>query len=451
MSDNNVLKLSQPSTFSDPLTEVLRSGARSLLARAVEAEVAAFLDGHSEARTEEGRRRVVRHGHLPEREIMTGIGPVAVRAPRVRDRTGLGADRIRFSSALLPPYARRSKSLEVLIPALYLKGISTGDFAEALAALLGPDAGGLSASTVARLTEVWADEHAHWLKRDLSARHYVYFWADGIHVQARLEDDAQCLLVIIGATPEGKKELVGLIDGVRESAQSWRELLLDLKRRGLAVAPELAIADGALGFWKAIEEVWPRTRSQRCWVHKTANVLNKLPKSRHSKAKRALQEIWMAETRNHADSAFDAFIETYAVKYDKAAACLVKDRATMLAFYDFPAEHWKHLRTTNPIESTFATVRQPTSPGGSLLRRTLAESSTGVDTTDERSMSFRHAGRAEQRANSLPQTFVRRSRTGAGQEPAADRRRSGDQRDSELLRRRARRHADDGAPERGLP
>ena len=265
MSDNNVLKLSQPSTFSDPLTEVLRSGARSLLARAVEAEVAAFLDGHSEARTEEGRRRLVRHGHLPEREIMTGIGPVAVCAPRVRDRTGLGADRIRFSSALLPPYARRSKSLEVLIPVLYLKGISTGDFAEALAALLGPDAGGLSASTVARLTEVWADEHAHWLKRDLSARHYVYFWADGIHVQARLKDNAQCLLVIIGATPEGKKELVGLIDGVRESAQSWRELLLDLKRRGLAVAPELAIADGALGFWKAIEEVWPRTRSQRCW------------------------------------------------------------------------------------------------------------------------------------------------------------------------------------------
>ena len=360
MSDDTVLKLSQPSTFSDPLTEVLRSGARSLLARAVEAEVAAFLDGHSEARTEEGRRRLVRHGHLPEREIMTGIGPVAVRAPRVRDRTGQGAERIRFSSALLPPYARRSKSLEVLIPVLYLKGISTGDFAEALAALLGPDAGGLSASTVARLTEVWADEHAHWLKRDLSARHYVYFWADGIHVQARLEDDAQCLLVIIGATPEGKKELVGLIDGVRESAQSWRELLLDLKRRGLAVAPELAIADGALGFWKAIEEVWPRTRSQRCWVHKTANVLNKLPKSRHSKAKRALQEIWMAETRNHADSAFDAFIETYAVKYDKAAACLVKDRETMLAFYDFPAEHWKHLRTTNPIESTFATVRHRT-------------------------------------------------------------------------------------------
>ena len=311
-------------------------------------------------RTEEGRRRLVRHGHLPEREIMTGIGPVAVRAPRVRDRTGQGTDRIRFNSALLPPYARRSKSLEVLIPVLYLKGISTGDFAEALAALLGPDADGLSASTVGAAHRGLGGRARALAEAGSVGQALCLLLADGIHVQARLEDDAQCLLVIIGATPEGKKELVGLIDGVRESAQSWRELLLDLKRRGLAVAPELAIADGALGFWKAIEEVWPRTRSQRCWVHKTANVLNKLPKGQHSKAKRALQEIWMAETRNDADSAFDAFIETYAVKYDKAAACLVKDRATMLAFYDFPAEHWKHLRTTNPIESTFATVRHRT-------------------------------------------------------------------------------------------
>ena len=280
--------------------------------------------------------------------------------PYEPDIAGVKAAPFRFSSALLPPYVRRSKSLEVLIPILYLKGISTGDFTEALAALLGPDAGGLSASSIARLTEVWAGEHAHWLKRDLSARRYVYFWADGIHVQARLEDDAQCLLVIIGATPEGKKELVGLIDGVRESTQSWRELLLDLKRRGLAMGPELAVADGALGFWKAIEEVWSRTRGQRCWVHKTANVLNKLPKSQQSKAKRALQDIWMAETRSDADNAFDTFIETYAVKYEKAAACLAKDRETLLAFYDFPAEHWKHLRTTNPIESTFATVRHRT-------------------------------------------------------------------------------------------
>ena len=305
---------------------MLRNGARALLAQAVEAEVAALLSGHADKLTDEGRQRLVRHGHLPEREIMTGIGPVAVRCPRVRDRVGEGAERIRFSSAILPPYARRTKSLEVLIPILYLKGISTGDFEEALVALLGKDAGGLSASTVARLKDVWADEHMRWSKRDLSAKRYVYFWVDGIHVQARLEDEAQCLLVIIGATPEGKKELVGLIDGVRESALSWRELLLDLKRRGLAMAPELAVADGALGFWQAVEEVWPKTRGQRCWVHKTANVLNKLPKSQQSKAKRALQEIWMAETRSDALTAFDAFIETWGVKYDKAAECLIKDR-----------------------------------------------------------------------------------------------------------------------------
>ena len=360
MTDNNVFDLSQPGTFSDPLTEVLRSGARALLAQAVEAEVAAFLGSHADQRTVDGRQRVVRHGHLPEREIMTGIGPVPVRTPRVRDRVGHGAERIRFNSAILPRYARRSKSLEVLIPILYLKGVSSSDFDEALAALLGPGAGGLSASSVARLKDAWADEHARWLKRDLSARRYVYFWADGIHVQARLEEEAQCLLVIIGATPEGKKEFVGLIDGLRESRQSWRELLLDLRRRGLEIGPELAVADGALGFWQALEEVWPKTRGQRCWVHKTANVLNKLPKSQQSRAKRALQEIWMAETRKHAEAAFDAFIETYALKYEKAVACLTKDREALLAFYDFPAEHWKHLRTTNPIESTFATVRHRT-------------------------------------------------------------------------------------------
>lgn len=360
MTDNSVFKLTQPGTFSDPLTEVLRGGARALLAQAVEAEVAAFLDGHAEERTEDGRRRLVRHGHLPEREIMTGIGPVAVRTPRVRDRVGQGEARIRFTSAMLPPYARRTKSLEVLLPILYLKGLSTGDFAAALGALLGPDAGGLSAATIARLKEAWAEEHARWCKADLSARRYVYLWADGIHVQARLETEAQCLLVIIGATPEGKKELVGLVDGVRESAQSWRELLLDLKRRGLAIGPELAVADGALGFWQAIEEVWPTTRGQRCWVHKTANVLNKLPNSLQAKAKRALHEIWMAETRTDAEAAFGAFVETYGVKYDKAADCLIKDREALLAFYDFPAEHWKHLRTSNPIESTFATVRHRT-------------------------------------------------------------------------------------------
>ncbi len=360
MTDDNVFKLAQPGTFSDSLTEILRNGARSLLVQAVEAEVADWLGHHRDLTTEDGRQRLVRHGHLPEREIMTGIGAVTVRQPRVRDRAGDNGERIRFSSAILPPYARRTKSLEVLIPILYLKGVSTGQFGDALAALLGPDAGGLSASTVARLKDAWSDEHVIWSKRDLSAKRYVYFWADGIHVQARLEDNAQCLLVIIGATPEGKKELVGLIDGVRESALSWKQLLLDLKRRGLETGPQLAVADGALGFWQAIEEVWPKTRGQRCWVHKTANVLNKLPKSQQSKAKLGLQDIWMAETRKDATSAFDAFIEIYGVKYDKAVACLTKDRDALFAFYDFPAEHWKHLRTTNPIESTFATVRHRT-------------------------------------------------------------------------------------------
>jgi len=360
VTNTNVFQLSQPGTFADPLTEILRDGARALLAQAVEAEVGALLSRHADEVTDDGRQRLVRHGHLPEREIMTGIGAVAVRCPRVRDRVGKGSERIRFSSAILPPYARRSKSLEVLIPILYLKGVSTGDFEEALLALLGKDAGGLSASTIARLKDAWSDEHARWSKRDLSAKRYVYFWIDGIHVQARLENDAQCLLVIIGATPEGKKELVGLIDGVRESAQSWKELLLDLKRRGLAIGPELAIADGGLGFWQAIEEVWPKTRGQRCWVHKSANVLNKLPKSQQSKAKRALQEIWMAETKRDALAAFDAFVEIWGAKYDKAVECLIKDRDALLAFYDFPAEHWKHLRTTNVIESSFATVRHRT-------------------------------------------------------------------------------------------
>ena len=374
MSNDTVIKLIQPGTFNDQLTDVLRNGARALLAQAVEAEVADFLGTHADLKTEDGHRRVVRHGHLPEREVMTGIGPVAVRQPRVRDREAAADDpeRIHFTPAILPPYARRSKSLEMLIPILYLKGISTGDFEEALAALLGKDAPGLSASTIARLKDVWVDEHKRWNERDLSAKRYVYAWADGIHLQARLEDDAQCILVIIGATPEGKKELIGFTDGTRESAHDWRTLLLDLKRRGLAIAPELAVADGALGFWKALGEVWPKTREQRCWVHKTANVLNRLPKSQHTKAKRALQEIWMAETKTDADVAFDAFIESYQVKYDKAAECLEKDREALLAFYNFPAEHWKHLRTTNPIESTFATVRHRTTRSKGCLSNKTA-------------------------------------------------------------------------------
>ena len=305
---------------------------------------------------------------------MTGIGPVAVRQPRVRDREAdaESGERIRFTPAILPPYARRSRSLEVLIPILYLKGISTGDFEEALAALLGKDAPGLSASTIARMREAWTGEHMRWKKRDLSTRRYVYVWADGIHLQARLEDEKQCILVLIGATLEGKKELLGFTDGARESAQDWRELLLDLKARGLTVAPKLAVADGALGFWKAVGEVWPATREQRCWVHKTANVLNKLPKSQQPKAKRSLQEIWMAETRADAVTAFDAFIAAYQLKYEKAAECLEKDREALLAFYDFPAEHWKHLRTSNPIESTFATVRHRTIRSKGCLSNTTA-------------------------------------------------------------------------------
>jgi transposase-like protein len=334
VSNDNVFKLVQPGAFDDQLTEILRQGARTLLAQAIEAEVADFLAKHADLKTEDGRQRVVRHGHLPEREVLTGIGSVAVRQPRVRDREAAAGDpgRIRFTPAILPPYLRRSKSIETLLPILYLKGISTGDFSEALAALLGKDAPGLSPTAIVRLKDGWLDEYEVWQKRDLSAKRYVYVWADGIYLQARLEDEKQCILVLIGATPEGRKELIGFTDGARESAQDWRELLLDLKRRGLDVRPELAIADGALGFWKAAGEVWPTTREQRCWVHKTANVLAKLPKSQQPKAKRALQEIWMAETKADAEAAFDAFIESYQVKYEKATECLTKDRDALLTF-----------------------------------------------------------------------------------------------------------------------
>ena len=374
MTDDTVIKLVQPGSFEDPLTEVLRTGARALLAQAAEAEVAAFLGRHIDHRTEDGRARIVRHGHLPEREILTGLGPLAVRQPRVRDRGAAASDpqRIRFSSTLLPPYARRTKSLDVLLPILYLRGLSTGNFQEALAALLGKDAPGLSASTISRLKEMWSEEHERWRKRDLSTRRYVYVWADGIYLQARLDDEKQCILVLIGATPEGRKELIGFTDGARESVQDWRELLLDLKRRGLAAPPRLAVADGALGFWKAVGELWPTTAEQRCWVHKMANVLNKLPKSQQPKARRALHDIWMGATRKDAEKAFDAFLAAYALKFDKASACLEKDRQALLAFYDFPAEHWKHLRTSNPIESTFATVRHRTIRAKGCLSRATA-------------------------------------------------------------------------------
>jgi transposase-like protein len=348
----------------DALTEVLRAGAQKLLGEAVEAEVAAYIARHADLRGQDGQRMVVRNGHKDEREIQTGIGPVKVRQPRVNDRrTDENDQRIRFTSEILPPYLRRTKSIEELIPWLYLKGISTGEFSEALTALLGPEAPGLSASTVVRLKEVWQAEYEAWSKRSLAGKQYVYFWADGVHFNVRLGGDGQekanrqCILVIMGATPEGKKELVAVYDGVRESEQSWTELMLDLKSRGLAEAPKLAVGDGALGFWAALRKVFGETREQRCWVHKTANVLNDIHKGRQAKAKSMLHDIWMAATKADAEKAFDLFIATWQAKYPKAAECLAKDRDVLLTFYDFPAEHWMHIRTTNPIESTFATVR----------------------------------------------------------------------------------------------
>jgi putative transposase len=360
-SQSSVVPLRQPDEIDDPLTAVLRSGARRLLAQAVEAEAEGFLATMRGVRLPDGRERLVRHGHGPERLVQTGIGPVAVRRVKLRDRgAGAESERIRFTSALLPRWARRTRSLDALLPILYLRGVSMGDLQEALAALLGKDAPNLSPSAVARLRDEWEADHARWQRRDLSARHYVYLWADGVYLQARMEPQAECMLVLIGATPEGKKELVGFQVGVRESAQSWRELLVDLKARGLAIAPELATGDGALGFWTALEEVSPTTRHQRCTVHKTANVMDKLPKSVQPAAKRDLREVWTAPDRATAEAAIATFAEKYGAKYERAVTCLTKDRDALLTFYDFPAEHWEHLRTTNPIESVFATVRHRT-------------------------------------------------------------------------------------------
>ena len=357
----NVVRFRQPDDVDDPLTEMLRVGARRLLAQAVEFEAEAFLASQEALRLPDGRARLVRHGHGPEREVQTGIGPVPVARVKIRDRgAGDDGERIRFSSALLPRWARRTRSLDALLPVLYLRGVSTGDFQEALAALLGKDAPNLSPSVIGRLTAEWQAEYERWQGRDLTARRYVYVWADGVYLQARMEDHAECMLVLIGATPEGKKELVGFQVGVRESAQSWRELLVEVKRRGLALAPELAVGDGALGFWKALDEVWPGARHQRCWVHKTANVLNKAPKSVQTSMKADLREIHHAPSRAAADAAIEVFAQKYGARYAKAVECLVKDRQALLAFFDFPAEHWDHLRTSNPIESVFATVRHRT-------------------------------------------------------------------------------------------
>jgi len=338
---------------SDPLHSMIREGARQLIAAAVEAELENLLNNHQDRRDARGRRAVVRNGYLPERSIKTGVGEVRVQVPKVRDRSGTG---IKFNSSLLPPYLKRARSLDELIPWLYLRGVSTGDFQDALQALVGESAKGMSANTVSRLKARWLQEHSQWRRRDLSHKRYVYLWADGIYSQVRM-DDKLCLLVILGVTEHGCKELVAVEDGYRESEASWCEVLADLRNRGLQRPPKLAVGDGALGFWAALNKIFPDTRQQRCWVHKTANVLNKLPKAVQPKVKSALHDIYLAETREAAHRAFDRALERFGAKYPKAMECLAKDRDELLAFYDFPAKHWVHLRTTNPIESTFATVR----------------------------------------------------------------------------------------------
>jgi len=357
MKKDNLIGTNNPETFiDDPVSEILRHGSRKLLAQALEAEIEIFLSQYKDLRDKSGYQRIVRNGYLPERQIQTGIGAVSVKVPRIRDRYPQGTERITYNSAILPPYLRKTRSMEQLIPWLYLKGVSTGDFSDALAALVGKDAPGLSPATISRLKTVWQEEYQQWKKRSLAGKCYVYFWVDGIYCNVRM-DDKQCLLVIMGATADGVKELVAIEGGFRESELSWRQLLLDLKSRGLTTAPQLAIGDGALGFWSALSKVYDNTRWQRCWVHKTANVLNYLPKSLQSKAKAQLHQIWQAADKDEANRYFDNFVNTYAAKYPKATQCLEKDRDSLLTFYDFPAEHWRHIRTTNPIESTFATVR----------------------------------------------------------------------------------------------
>jgi len=343
--------------INDSLTELLRWGARGLIEQAVETELQLLLDQYANVTDLAGRQAIVRNGYLPERDILTGLGPVTVRMPKVRDRSQSG---VKFNSSVVPPYVRKAQRVEAALPWLYLRGISTGDMQEALSVLLGEEAKGLSPAVVSRLKAQWAEDYAAWNRRDLSAERYVYVWADGIYSTLRGEDDRLCLLVLIGVNEQGEKRLLALSDGYRESKASWLSVLQDLQARGLTTAPVLAVGDGALGFWAAQEEAWPETRAQRCWVHKTANVLNELPKSIQGKAKAGLQEIWMAATQAQAGKAFDRFVRDFGAKYPKAVDKLVKDRAVLLAFYDFPAEHWVHIRTTNPIESSFATIRHRT-------------------------------------------------------------------------------------------
>ena len=372
--DTTIIAFRQPGSITDPLTEIARDGACRMLMAALKAEADGFVARFSEDLLADGRQRVVRHGAGPERVIQAGIGPIEVKRQKVRDRaTGVPAEaRVRFASNILPKWARRTKSLDALLPVLYLRGISTGDFQEALSAILGADAPNLSPGVIARLTAGWQEEYDRWQGRDLSARRYVYIWADGVYLQARMEPEAECILVIIGAPPEGRKELLGFQVGVRESAQSWRELRIDIKARGLTIAPEVAVGDGALGFWKAVDEVFPGTRHQRCWFHKISNVLNKFPKSMAPAVTSDLQDIHHAETKAAALVAITVFKEKYGAKFGPAVTCLTKDAEAMLTFFDFPAEHWDHLRTSNPVESVFATVRHRTvRTKGALSQKTV--------------------------------------------------------------------------------
>ena len=370
MKKNNVVELTKPETQSDMLTDLLVTGARDMLHKAIEIEVAAFLQNYEDRLTDTGRKAVVRSGYQPERSLETGLGPVTIQVPKVRSRDG---EPVTFQSALVPPYVRRTKSLDAAIPWLYLKGISSGEMESALKVLVGSEAVGLSASTVSRLKQVWAEEYDAWRQRDLSKDRWVYVWADGIYSGIRSEDTKLCALVITGVNERGEKRFLAISDGIRESTQSWREVLLDLKARGMN-APKLAIGDGAMGFWAALDETYPDTRHQRCWVHKTANVLNYLSKSVRPKVKSALQDIWKAETKVAAESAFDLFIQTYDAKYPRATKCLMKDREELMAFYDFPAMHWQSIRSTNVIESTFATIRHRTKRSkGCLSRSTMLQ------------------------------------------------------------------------------
>ena len=339
------------------LEELAREGARRMLAQALEVEVAEFVEKHQNMIDADGRRQVVRNGYMPARDLVTGIGPVKIRQPRIDDRVLSEGGEERFSSGILPRYARRVPSVDNLIPILYLKGVSTGDMSEALASILGPDSAGLSATNVVRLKAQWEQDYKEWSQRELKGKQYVYMWVDGIHVNVRLDEEKSCILAIMGADAKGKKELLAVSDGYRESKVSWREMLLDLKQRGLEEGPKLATGDGALAFWAALREVFPKCREQRCWVHKTANILDKMPKSVQGKAKSMLHEMWQAPTKEKAVAAYEHFLSSWSEKYPKATECLRTDKEELFTFYDFPAAHWVHIRTTNPIESTYATVR----------------------------------------------------------------------------------------------